>query len=99
MSSNILHAPRTIGFGGRRLIYIAIGLVAVALVVVALASSGGPSTTSSPVIGRTVPPTLPDEAGTAGAIGRTSDDAVPPGSGIPFGRGRVPVPEPNLLPK
>ena len=111
MSTNVHHAPRTIGFGARRLIYIAIGLTALALVIVALVSSGnGTSSVANErsgapdeahvaafVAGRAVMPAHPDEAATGAAIGAIADDNVPAGSGVRLGR-TVPV-EPNYLPK
>jgi hypothetical protein len=80
MTSHVLHAPRTIGLDARRLMCFALGVAALALLIAALAASGGP---------RTPPGTVHD--GEAGA--------VPPGSGISFGRAAVSGYEPNLLPK
>ena len=95
MTSHVLRAPQTIGFGARRLAYIAIGLVAVALVVAALASSGGTSTVSGSAV----------TSGRAVAVTHDEDYTLPPGSGVSLGRapgiGRVPgkAVETNLLPK
>jgi hypothetical protein len=79
MSSNVLHAPQTIGFGARRLVYIALGLVAVALVVVALASSSGSSTVSGSAVssGRAVAVSQPNEAATAATIVETEPNLLP----------------------
>ena len=101
MTSHVLRAPQTIASGARRLVYIAIGLVAIALVVVALVSSSGSSTLSGSAVssGRAVSVAHPNEAATAAAIGRTQDDAVAPGSGVALGRRGGLVHEPNLLPK
>jgi len=88
MTSHVLRAPQTIAIGARRLVYIAIGLAAAALVVAAVASSSGTAALS----GRGVPP------GRAVAITQP-DNAVPPGSGIAFGRHPGLGYEPNLLPK
>ena len=86
MSSSVLHAPRTIGFGARLLAYVAIGLIAAALVVAVLVSSAGSSTTSHIPAGRALPLSLPDDAATARPAPSVS-------------MGRPHVPEPNLLPK
>ena len=88
MTSHVLRAPRTIAFGARRIVYIAIGLAAAAVVVAALASSSGSATLSGSAVssGRAVAVTQPD-------------NAVPPGSGISFGRHPGQGYEPNLLPK
>jgi len=114
MTTNVLRAPQVIGSGARRTLYIAIGLIVLALVVAALVSGHDPSTTSSPAAvtggpneaavataaaGRAVFPAHPDEAAVAAAVSRSSHDAVPAGSGIPFGRDPRPAYEPNLLPK
>ena len=114
MTTNILRAPQVIGSGARRTLYIAIGVIVLALVVAALVSSDDSSTTSSAaagtggpneaavasvVAGRAVFPAHPDEAVVAASVSRSSDEAVPPGSGIPFGRSPRPAYEPNLLPK
>ena len=116
MTTNVLRAPQVIGSGARRTLYIAIGLIVLALVVAALVSGDDSSTTSSAaagtggpneagvasavaVAGRAVFPAHPDEAAVAASVSRSSDEAVPPGSGVPFGRSPRPAYEPNLLPK
>ena len=101
MTTDVLRAPQTIGTGARQLLYIALGLVAIALVLAALVSGGGSSTTSGSAVssGRAVSLSHPDEAITAGAISKPQDNAVPRGSGIRFGRAPNNVPAPNLLPK
>jgi len=88
MTSHVLRSPQTIAFGARRLVYIAIGLAAAALVVAALASSSGTATLSGSAVssGRAVAVTQPD-------------NAVPPGFGISMGRHPGRSYEPNLLPK
>ena len=88
MTSHVLRAPQTIAFGARRLVYIAIGLAAAALVVAALASSSGTATVSGSAVssGRALAVTHPD-------------NALPPGSGVTFGRHPDRGYEPNLLPK
>jgi hypothetical protein len=72
MTSNVLHTPQAVGFRTRRLIYVALGLLAVvvvvAVMVLALSSSAGPKSSTG------------DELG----------GAVPPGSGISFGRSPAP---------
>ena len=95
MTTNVLRAPQAIGFRARRLMYIAIGLIAAALVVLAIVSSGGSSTTAS-TAGRTHGG--PAAVG-ASVLSLSGDDRVPAGSGISFGRGEGPGHEPNLLPK
>jgi hypothetical protein len=79
--------------------YIALGVVALALVLAALSSSGGSTTSSGTAVssGRAVSVAHPDDASTAATVGGAQDGPVPPGSGISFGRG--PALEPNLLPK
>ena len=107
MTTNVV-PPQAIGFGARRLIYIVIGLVALALVAAALALSGNDSSSTSGTAVRT--DSTPNEAAVGVAIGRTfapvhpggatdAPDDVPAGSGVSLGRTPYYVPEPNLLPK
>jgi len=101
MTSNVLHAPQTIGIGARRLICVALGILALALVVAALSSNGGSTTSSGTAVlaGKAVAVAHVDEPSTAATISGAQDGAVPPGSGISFGRHPGVGYEPNLLPK
>jgi hypothetical protein len=105
MSTNVAHAPRTVGFGARRLMYIAIGLIAVGLIAAVLIASAGDSGSSTPALRSDGGP---DEtavsqsvlAGRAGLAAHPSaDEGVPAGSGVSIGRTPYMTPEPNLLPK
>ena len=108
MTTNVLRAPQTIGFGARRLMYLVIGLMALALVAAALTLSGTNSSSTSGTAVRT--DNAPNEAAVGVAIGRTfapvdpsgamgAPDDVPAGSGVALGRTPYYVPQPNLLPK
>jgi hypothetical protein len=105
MSTNVVHAPRTLGLGARRLIYIAIGLIAVALVTAVLFASAGDSDSSGPAVRSDGGPeeTAVSQsvlAGRAGVAAHPSDEGdVSAGSGVSIGRAPYTTPEPNLLPK
>jgi hypothetical protein len=99
MSTNVVRAPQTTEIGARLRICVAIGLAALALVAAVLVFSSDDSPTVSGAAVRTGGG--PNEAATAGAVGRGSAQAYEAPSGIRSDPrdGSVERPEPNLLPK